>query len=58
MNANNAEEQAAALLDQARVRRLPDPVEYALQAYDDREMLEAALEARPGSAREPERNRR
>ena len=47
MNANNAEEQAAALLDRARVRRLPDPVEYALQAYDDREMLEAALNARP-----------
>ena len=47
MNANNAEEQAAALLDRARVRRLPDPVEYALQAYDDREMLEAALAARP-----------
>ena len=47
MNVNNAEEQAAALLDRARVRRLPDPVEYALQAYDDREMLEAALNARP-----------
>ena len=47
MNANNAEEQAAALLDRARVRRLPDPVEYALQAYGDREMLEAALAARP-----------
>ena len=47
MNANNAEEQAAAILDRARVRRLPDPVEYALQAYDDREMLEAALNARP-----------
>ena len=43
----NAEEQAAALLDRARVRRLPDPVEYALQAYDDREMLETALTARP-----------
>ena len=53
MNANNAEEQAAALLDRARVRRLPDPVEYALQAYDDREMLEAALNARPRRRRAP-----
>ena len=47
MNANNAVEQATALLDRARVRRLPDPVEYALQAHDDREMLETALAAQP-----------
>lgn len=52
----NAEEQASALLGRAKVRGLPDPVEYALQAYDDREMLEAALEARPHNSRQDRNN--